>query len=277
MITAARASAIAHGAMPFHNPIAEEAIDRLIDLLPLGPADGALDLGCGRGELLLRLAERTGATGTGIDVSEELIAAARRQAEERLPRGGDGRATFEVLDAKDFEAPPGSFALAACVGSSHALGGYAATLERLGELVRPSGYVVVGEGYWARPPGPEQLEALGAGPGDLPDYAGLLRAGEQHRLEPVYGATSGRADWERYEWAYAFNADRYSHDHPDEEGIELLHARAELARRRRYLGATDGEALGFALVVWRRGAGAPPDAGASLGRGMPRAHGRADT
>ena len=62
MISPERASAIAHGDMPFHNPIAEATIDAVVGLLPLGPGDRALDVSCGRGELLLRIAARTGAT-----------------------------------------------------------------------------------------------------------------------------------------------------------------------------------------------------------------------
>ena len=60
MIDGPRASAIGHGEMPFHNPISESAVDTLIGLLPLGAGDRALDVGCGRGELLIRLAERLG-------------------------------------------------------------------------------------------------------------------------------------------------------------------------------------------------------------------------
>src|SRR4051794_12348670 len=100
--------------MAFHNPLSSLAIATLLDLLPLDSGDRVLDVGCGRGELLLRIAEHTGAAGLGIDTSEEQIATARQEAAERAP---DADLSFEAGDAAALVVPPGSLALAACVGS----------------------------------------------------------------------------------------------------------------------------------------------------------------
>ena len=251
MITRARASAIAHGDMPFHNPISEASVNAVIDLLPLERGDRVLDVGCGRGELLIRIAERTGASGLGVDLVEEQIATARAQAAGRLP-GGELR--FEAIDASELDEPDASFAVAACIGSTHALGGLTDTLARLTPLVRPGGRLVIGEGFWALPPSPEFLDALGGATEDeLTEHPALLAAGGPFGLEPVYAATSTRQDWEHYEWMNILHVDDYLRRHPDEDGIELLSTRVEAARRRRALAAADGETLGFALIVWRRG------------------------
>jgi len=249
MIDRARASLIGHGEMAFHNPIAGGTIDALVALLPLGPADSALDVGCGRGELLIRIAEATGTRGFGLDSSEALIALARREAATRVPAT---EMLFEIRDAGTLVAPAGSFALAACVGSSHALGGLEATIGRLTELVRTGGHVVLGEGYWIRPPRRAELDALGAVEDELPDLPGLLAAGGRRGLRPVYLATATDEDWRRYEWAYIFNLETYAAANPHEPGVELLSARAETFRQRRLLAAQHGEALGFALVCWQR-------------------------
>jgi SAM-dependent methyltransferase len=249
VIDRARASAIGHGEMPFHNPISEGAIDALIDLLPLEAGDRALDVGCGRGELLLRLAEATGAHGFGLDSSEAQIARARHEASTRVPAT---EMLFESRDAGTLVAPAASFALAACVGSSHALGGLGPTLERLSELVPHGGHVVIGEGYWSRPPLAAELEALGASEDELPDLPGLLAAGDAHRLRPVYLASATDEDWRRYEWAYVLNLETYAAANADEPGIELVRDRADFARHRRLLAARHGEFLGFALVCWQR-------------------------
>jgi SAM-dependent methyltransferase len=249
-ITPARASAIAHGDMPYHNPVSPETVEAVIDMLPLGRGDRVLDVGCGRGELLIRIAERTGASGIGVDLAEEQIATAREQAAARVRHGG---LSFEMRDASMLDEPDGSFTLAACVGSTHALGGLAGTLERLAALVRPGGYLLIGEGFWASPPSAEFLDALpGAREDELAGYPQLLVAGGPFGLEPVYAITASAQDWEHYEWANIIRADRYARQHPDENGVELLHARVEAARRRRALAAANGETLGFALVVWRR-------------------------
>ena len=249
MIDGPRASAIGHGEMPFHNPISESAVDAMIGLLPLAAGDRALDVGCGRGELLIRIAETAGAHGVGLDASEPQIARARHEASSRVPAT---EMLFETRDAGALVAPAGSFALAACIGSSHALGGLRPTLERLTELVRPGGHVVLGEGYWCRPPLPADLEALGAARDELPDLPGLLSAGEEHGLRPVYLASATDEDWRRYEWAYVFNLETYAAENPDEPGIEVVRDRAGFARTRRLVAARHGEALGFALVCWQR-------------------------
>jgi SAM-dependent methyltransferase len=248
VISPSRASSIAHGDLPFHNPIPEEAFDGLVELLVLEPSDRVLDVGCGRGELLLRIAERIGAGGLGIDLNEEQITVARDQAASRATAE---HLVFEARDAAALVASASGYAVACCIGSTHALGGLETTLTRLTELVRPGGYVVVGEGYWRRPPEPEVLEALGARADELSDLGSLLTVGDRHGLRLDYLAVADHADWNRYEWAYIFNLDRYSGDHPDEEGIATLIDRADRMRRRRVFAAEHGETLGFALLAWR--------------------------
>jgi hypothetical protein len=68
----------------------------------------------------------------------------------------------------------------------------------------------------------------------------------------VYAVSAGPRDREHYEWPNILRAEACAREHPDEEGVELLHARIAAARRRRTIAAESGEPLGFALVLWRR-------------------------
>jgi len=70
--------------------------DRFIQFLGLKVGQTLLDIGCGSGGPTLRFAERTGITARGIDVHQDGIATARRQAVERKLMD---RATFEVCNA----------------------------------------------------------------------------------------------------------------------------------------------------------------------------------
>jgi SAM-dependent methyltransferase len=108
----ARLSAITHGDLAFHDPLDPAVVDEVLDLAALGPADRALDLGCGPGELLVRLAERTGCGGLGVDLAAGQIEEARRRAATRAPQAG-----LEFL-AADAGTVDGEFALSACVGPS---------------------------------------------------------------------------------------------------------------------------------------------------------------
>ncbi len=79
-------SAIAHRDHDYCNPIASAKIERILDLLPLVADARVLDLGCGRGELSLRLIERFRARVTAVDLSSPMLDAARERA------AGTGRA-----------------------------------------------------------------------------------------------------------------------------------------------------------------------------------------
>ena len=247
-VNRARISSISHGELPFHNPLDPRRIDELLGLIELGPQDRVLDVGCGAGELLVRIAERHGCAGLGIDDAEIQIAAAREKARQRAPQGA---LRFEVADARTARPAEAPFALVACIGSMHAAGdGLPAALARLADLAAPGGHVLIGDGFWRRPPDPAYLDALGATEDELPDYAGLMRAGEGAGLEAVYACVTTDEEWDRYEWRLIFNGLRFAAAHPNDPDAAGAAAWARSARER-YLAPGGRDTLGFALVLFR--------------------------
>ena len=221
------------------NPLAETQLDEAVGLLGLPREARVLEVACGKGEVLRRIHARFGARGYGYDSDTAAIAAAR----ERAP-GLD----FLVADAP----PPGPWDLVACVASSHALGGFPAALAALRELAAPGGQVLLGEGYWRRPPSEAYLAALGGASADeLPGLPGLLRACEEAALTPLWMSAVSEADWDRYEWRLVLNTERWAAEHPADPGAATMRERAARARAR--LGLPHGrETLGFALLILRR-------------------------
>lgn len=61
---------------PFWAPSRAEAVEAALDLADVGPGTRLVDLGCGDGQVLLAAARR-GATVTGIEADEDLVAEAR--------------------------------------------------------------------------------------------------------------------------------------------------------------------------------------------------------
>ena len=195
-----------------------------------------LDVACGRAEVLRRVAERFDVEAMGYDSDAALI--------EAGPPG---------LDLQVRDSPPrGQFDLVLCIAASHALGGFPGALGALAQLVRPDGEVLLGEGYWRRPPSAEYLAALGGASADeLPDYSGLMRAAEDAGLTPLHSSVASEADWDRYEWRLILNAERWAAAHPADPGAEVLRERALRARERMTMPG-GRETLGFALVLLRR-------------------------
>ena len=259
-----RITHITHGDLALHNPVPVDKLDETLGLIGLEGDDVALDVGCGQGELLLRLAVRAAAgrgpagtlegrfRGLGIDTSEPAIEAARARAAARLP---STELEFRVEDAMSSSLAEGAFGFAACVGSSHALGGLRPTADRLAALVRPGGFVLIGDGYWRADPPQAYLDALGGATRDeLPELAGLVEACEAAGLRSVWLTASSEDDWDRYEWTLIANGERWAAEHPDDPLTAPLLAWVDRARRR-VLAPGGRTSLGFALVLLRR----PPD------------------
>lgn len=75
---------------------------QLLHAIAAEPGDRVVDIGCGAGELSIALANaRSHAKVTGIDISEDLIRAAKERAR------GRGNLAFEVADAAAWESAAG--------------------------------------------------------------------------------------------------------------------------------------------------------------------------
>jgi SAM-dependent methyltransferase len=239
---------ITHGDLAVHNPLPPGALDDALAQAAPSPTGRAVDIGCGTGELLLSLAERHGVAGLGVDVSTRAIQRARVAA---VGRGLADRVEFVAADARTFDPGDGTFTLAACIGSTHALGGLESVSHRLRELLRPGGYALVADGYWNREPHPDYLRALGATADELPDWAGLMRTAAVPGLRAVYASVASQADWDRYEWTLIANGERWAAEHPGDPAADDVLEWVDAARHR-LLAPGGRDTIGFGLVLLRR-------------------------
>jgi SAM-dependent methyltransferase len=227
-------SATTHADRPFANPLSEDVLARAIAALDLPDGARALDIGCGRGELLARV---PGVRRVGIEPSARWAAGAR----ERLDEVHEAR--FE-----DVELEPASFDLVCCVGASHAIGRWDDALRTLAALTRPLGYAIVGEGFWRREPSAAYLEVLGATADELPDRdrleAGAIDAG----WALVHHEIASDADWADYEETLAANGERAYARNPDSDLRAWLDGMAA-----RWNNPDGKDTLGFALLTLQRG------------------------
>ena len=207
-------STIAHRDHEFYSPLSTQKIDRVLNLIPLTPTDKVIDVGCGRAEMLIRLCERTGAQGIGIDFNPTFIQQAQQNAVGRIT---DNQIMWISKPVAEVDIEPTSLKAALCIGATHAFGNYHTTLTILSELVEPGGHILVGEGYWKTLPGQAYLDFLGATVDDYDTHANNIRAGANAGLKPLYAVVSSDDEWDHYEGLYARAIELYTHANDDSD------------------------------------------------------------
>jgi SAM-dependent methyltransferase len=229
------------------NPTNEEKLTRLVDLVQLPTAARVVDIACGKGEFLIRLAEAYAMRGVGVDLSPFFIAEAERRHQARVPQAG---ITFTQMDGADFKPDkPNSLTLASCIGASWVFGGHAKTLDALVGMVEPDGWVIVGEPYWSQEPSDEYLQALKLTKDAIGGHVENVEAGQQRGLDLVHTLVSSKDDWDRYEGLQWHATADYARTNRDDADLpELLECVAK--EKSAYL-KWGRDALGWAIYVFR--------------------------
>ena len=117
--------------------------------LHIAPGQRVLDVGCGWGGMALALAQRFGARVTGVTLSAEQLAVARRRAED--VRLGD-RVQFSLTDYRDLTGP---FDRIVSVGMLEHVGApnFRAYFDQIGRLLTDDGVALIHAIGRMEPPG----------------------------------------------------------------------------------------------------------------------------
>ena len=227
------------------NPLNKEKFEKLCRLLRLEQGSHVLDIACGKGEFLIRLAELYNISGVGVDLSPYCIrdCLAKRQA-----RAPDSDITFIEIDGAKYKPEPSElFDLTMCIGASWVYGGYRGTLKALKTMTKPGGLVVVGEAFWLKDPAEEYLKASGTKREDFGTHISNVKVAEEEGLTCVYTMVSNSDDWDHYETLKWWNVEDYVRMNPDDEDIEELLERTR-KEKDSYL-RWERETLGWAIYV----------------------------
>jgi cyclopropane fatty-acyl-phospholipid synthase-like methyltransferase len=240
-----------HHDLTFLSPLSEERAARLVTFLAGAQPASVLDVGCGWGELLLRVLESApDSRGLGVDLDEESLAAARERA---VRRGLGDRAVFEARDAKQTAGP---FDAVTCIAASQIWGpdvteaqpiDYAAALTALRALLPRGGRLVYGEGIWSRPPTPAATAPLSGRDDEFVALGALVEITEAHGFAVVAAHEAGLDEWDAFESGftagYAHWLAAHEPDDPEAEEVRGLAARQHAS----YLGGYRG-VLGLAYL-----------------------------
>jgi SAM-dependent methyltransferase len=111
--------------------------DRFLNDLNLGPGKSVLDIACGSGGPVLRIAERTGCSVIGVDVHERAISTANSLAGHR---NLTERAKFQVADASSaLPFPDASFDAITCIDAVNHLPNRPQIIADWARLLKPGG------------------------------------------------------------------------------------------------------------------------------------------
>ncbi|MFD8392903.1 SAM-dependent methyltransferase [Streptomyces sp. NPDC059680] len=236
-------SRIAHRGHPIKSPLGDDSVRRLLERGLARGDERVLDLGCGPGEWLLRaLALRPGVRAEGVDVSEDALSQASAAAGDL---GVRDRLVLHHRKAEEFvSAEP--FDVILSFGAAHAFGGLLPTLAAARSHLAPGGRVLIGDGFWERPPSREAVEMLG----DFTDLATTVDRVAAAGWTPVDGHISTRQELDDYEWACWGALAAWALDHPDDpDSAQVLETAT--ARRTEWL-RVYRDSFGFLSLVLRR-------------------------
>ncbi|EDL61030.1 SAM-dependent methyltransferase [Gimesia maris] len=232
-------------------PVSESRMTEILAVLELNTGLRILDIGCGCGEVLIRLSERYQITGTGIDLSREHIDEARRRMRGRIPVS---QIEFIEADGGAFPFKQNEYALALCLGATHAFASgsaaYRNAIERMIPLVQPGGLLLIADGYLKQPAGPEYRALLGEAIPDDMTHTANVATGQQLGLIPMAAWTSNEQEWDDFEWRYQRIVERKAREQPQDQGLQ-----EKLRRRREWIQAylQWGRAtLGYGLYLFQK-------------------------
>ncbi|MBN2335608.1 class I SAM-dependent methyltransferase [Candidatus Bathyarchaeota archaeon] len=206
---------ILHKYQEIMNPLTEEKLDKLVDLLRLEPGSSVLDIACGKGTLLVKLVEKYGIKGVGIDKSPYCIDDCNQNKSTRVP---DADLTFHLMDGADYK-PEIKYDLSCCLGGSWVFKDHRGTLEALSGMTKPGGLILVGEPHWLKEPAKEYLEAEEMTRDSYRLHAENVMIGERLGLRCLYTLDSDHDGWDHYETLHWWATEDYIRDNPGDPDV----------------------------------------------------------
>ena len=211
---------VSHHRHQVFNPMGMTKFEGLMRSLRLQKGSKILDMACGSGEYLVRLAELYGISGVGVDRSHAFIVRCRENMKARTP-GSDLK--FIEMDGASYEpGGDGPFDLSMCIGAEWIYKGTIGTIRAMKAFTKDGGLVAIGSPYWLKEPSEEYLKLTGIKREDYGDFSTPLRLGEAEGMSCVNIVASDPDDWDHYETLQWLAVDEYIRENPqDPDNPEL--------------------------------------------------------
>ncbi len=239
---------ITHREHIFCNPMNNEKLNKLIELLRLNESSKALEIACGKAEFLIRLAEAYNIQGLGIDISPYCIIEAEKKLKKRCP---NSKLKFVELNGAEYKHPEENyFDAAMCIGAEWIFNGFKNTLKYLMQNVKQNGIIIAGCPFWQNEPTEEYLQALEFQKSSYGTHYENTLIGKELGLELIYSAVSSKDDWDNYEGLNWYSAIKYINANPDDSDNQELHKR--IVKSRDIYLKCGRETLGWAIYLFQK-------------------------
>ena len=241
-----RWTTIAHAQRTLLGPLAADEVAAMLGAIDRAPRR-ILDVGCGRGAMLVGAMVRFSAGGVGVEPNPHFASWAQSLAE------AGGVADSLTLHRTRYAAGllgRERFGLSMCIGATGAFEGYEGALEGLHAMTEPGGYAIIGEGYWARDPASEYLEVLGAARDEMSPEPETRAKAEAAGWRVVRSHSSTPLEWDSYEDSYAGAMAEWLGANPRDPDAPAFRARLERWRDAYLRWGRD--TLGFATYLLAR-------------------------
>jgi SAM-dependent methyltransferase len=239
--------AITHASHTIMNPLSQSKLDALTGHLPGGTGASYLDMGCGKGRLLIDLAAKGKfAHGLGIDASPFEV----HEAESSLAGLGQLPVEFLLMDGAKYTPPAGrTFDATICLGATWILGGYEGTLRAFSKWTRPAGTILIGQPFWKKRPPAAYLVAAGEKYADYGTHPWNVSAAQRLGLELRFFLESSKSDWDTYEGLQWSAALHWADANPGDPDVDEVLRRIRRSRDAYLRWGRD--CLGWAAYVFR--------------------------
>jgi ubiquinone/menaquinone biosynthesis C-methylase UbiE len=184
------------------------ATDELLSLCHVEEAREVLYVGCGIGVGATYIARKYGCRVVGVDISEKMIAWARRRAQEDKV---EDKTEFRVADVLDLPFEADRFDAVIVESVLAFVDDKPRAIRECMRVIRPGGYVGLNESYWVTEPSPEMVARVRVSVGSaIPTVATWQslweESGLQDRVVKLYQVDArsevrDRMRWVGWKWA----------------------------------------------------------------------------
>ncbi|HEY6301365.1 MAG TPA: class I SAM-dependent methyltransferase [Candidatus Binatus sp.] len=230
------------------NPTSEEKLDLAIRYCGIRDGMRILDVGCGKGWLMRRIASQFDVQVTGLEIHRTFANEARRLvAAENLAN------RIEIVEgpALEFHPEPACFDVVMCIGASFALNGFESALDWMSQAAKRGGAIALGEVFAMGLPYPPEVSLGSRASTDYPDRTlwATVETMCAHGM-PLRGLVEASTDdWHRYHSLHWQAGMDWALENPGNPDAALLNDRDGMRRAIEL----DGRYMGWAIFVARNG------------------------